>query len=142
MSNGYSGHRRSSGRQWMQVGEPVAGAEGNQSVGLFRQLKDAVQGAQAMSDLDSEVAAQTQALEARAIADPGSEFDPIGPVSLELYVQVSKDLAAVGHDGIRAPGLVADRGISELDWAAASAGWNARIEANPAVSAKFDDLSA
>jgi hypothetical protein len=75
---------------------------------------------------------------------PGALTDadraPIGGVSLELYVELSRELGARGYTMEQAPSLAAERGIAADDWHAAVAGWNQRMAANPAVALEFNRL--
>ena len=70
----------------------------------------------------------------------GPDFEPISMVSLALYAQICRNLDtfddARGEMLRRAETL----GISAEDWRAASAGWSARIQANPAVEWTFTAL--
>jgi hypothetical protein len=68
------------------------------------------------------------------------DFEPVNGVSLEMYVQISKGVAATGNDQAQAPLLAAARGINPSDWDVATATWNARITANRAVSQQFSAL--
>ena len=75
---------------------------------------------------------------------PGALTDadraPIGGVSLELYVELSRELGARGYTIEQAPSLAAERGIAADDWHAAVTGWNQRMAANPAVALEFNRL--
>ncbi len=74
------------------------------------------------------------------VAAIGPDFDPIAGVTLDLYAEISRDLAAVGYDQTQAPALAAARGVGAAEWEAAVTGWNARMHANPGVSQRFNSL--
>jgi hypothetical protein len=106
-----------------------------QEMGANAKAMAATQQAQAAAQM----AAVTNATAPEAT---GADLAPIANVSLELYAQISKSLAAANYDQSQAPSLAADRGISGDDWAAAVAGWNARMQSNPAVGKAFSSLYA
>jgi hypothetical protein len=70
------------------------------------------------------------------------DFEPIAGVSLELYAEISRDLAGVGYDPAQAPVLAAGKGVAVDDWRAAVTGWNGRMQTNPMVGRRFDALYA
>ena len=102
-------------------------------MGLMKQLKHLKAPAADVPERTSPYAVPT-------VAAIGPDFDPIAGVSLDLYAEISRELAAVGYDPNRAPGLAAARGVSTADWEAAVAGWNARMHANPGVGQRFNAL--
>lgn len=128
-------------------------------MGLFKDLKnmketvkaapDMVEQAQQMGANAQQMAAQQQAA-AQAMAAQqqaaaagtasGPDFEPIAGVSLELYAEISKGLAAVNYDQSQAPAIAATKGVSGENWQTAMDGWNARITANPAVAQRFNAL--
>jgi hypothetical protein len=73
-------------------------------------------------------------------APTGADFDPIAGVSLEAFAAVSKGVAAYNYDGSKLPEIAESRGIPAASWAEASSGWNARMQANPAVAQRFNQL--
>ena len=75
-----------------------------------------------------------------AAAAGGPDFDPIAGVSLEDFAAVSKGVAAYNYDGTKLPEIAASRGSPADSWAAASTGWNARVQANPLVANRFNQL--
>jgi len=77
---------------------------------------------------------------ASGIAPGGADFDAIAGVSLEEFVAVSKGVAAYNYDGTKLPEIAASRGIPAGSWDEASKGWNARMQANPAVAQRFNQL--
>lgn len=94
-----------------------------------------------------QAAAQMQMAQLGQMAAPqaagvaaGPDFEPIAGVSIELYAEISKGLAAVGYDASRAAEIAATKGVSADAWAQAMAGWNQRVTANPAVAQRFNAL--
>ena len=85
--------------------------------------------------------AQTAQMAAPAAAPGGTaDFDPISGVSIELYAEISKGLAAYNYDITKGPEVAATKGVSAEDWNAAMTGWNDRIKANRAVAQRFNAL--
>jgi hypothetical protein len=74
------------------------------------------------------------------VAPSGADFDPIAGVSLDEFAAVSKGVAAYNYDGTKLPEIAASRGIPAASWDEASKGWNARMQANPAVAQRFNQL--
>ncbi len=128
-------------------------------MGIFKQMKDmkaTVAAAPGMIDQANQLAEQSRQLAAtqqaatqqaeaqaqRAAAAPaeGPDFEPIAGVSLELYVQISKGLAAYNYDQSKAANVAASKGVLESDWTAAVDGWNARMRSNPTVGQRFNSL--
>jgi hypothetical protein len=126
-------------------------------VGFLKQMKDMkatvaaapemINQAQQLGANAQQMAAQNQAALAAsqaAAAAPGTvtgpDFEPVAGVSIALYAQISKGLAAVNYDQARAPEIAAQHGVSGANWAAAVEGWNARIQTNPAVGKQFNAL--
>lgn len=122
-------------------------------MGLFKQMKDMkamADAAPGMVAAAQQMGAQAQALAAAqaqqaaavtaaaASAPSAAELAPIAGVTLERYAEVSRGLAAYGYDAARAPEVAAAHGIDAADWQAAVDGWNARIQANPAVARAFN----
>jgi hypothetical protein len=70
----------------------------------------------------------------------GAEFEPIAGVSIELFAEISKGLAAYGYDQSKAVELAAAKGVLADAWAQALAGWNQRIAADSAVAQRFNAL--
>jgi hypothetical protein len=68
------------------------------------------------------------------------DFDPIAGVSIELYAEISKGLAAYNYDIAKGPEVAAAKGVSADSWEAAMQGWNDRIKANRAVAQRFNAL--
>ena len=130
-------------------------------MGLFKQLKDAkktveaapglVDGAMQMGAQAQQMAAAQQAAmqqasaqqaaaqqAAQTAAASGPDFEPIAGVSLELFAEVCKGLAAHGYDQSKAAEIAASKGIDGDDWQQALDGWNVRVKANPAVAQQFN----
>ena len=59
---------------------------------------------------------------------------------MELYVAISKGLAAYNFDVSKAVDVAASKGVTESDWTAAVDGWNARMRSNPTVGQRFNLL--
>jgi len=68
------------------------------------------------------------------------DFDPIAGVSIELYAEISRGLAAYNYDIARGPEVAASKGVSTESWEQATLGWNDRIKANRAVAQRFNAL--
>ena len=130
-------------------------------MGLFKQMKDMkdmVHAAPDMIDQAMQMKANAEAMQAAqqqqmaaamgggmpgaapAAAPSGADFDPINGVSIELYAEISKGLAAVNYDQSQAPMIAMSKGVMAEDWEAAVAGWNARMKSNPAVGQRFNAL--
>ena len=101
-------------------------------------------GANAQAQAAQQQAAAAQYQQQAAYGTPGAatgpDFEPISNVSLELYAEISRGLAAVNYDQSRAPEIAASHGVNATDWAAAVDGWNARMHSNPAVGQRFNAL--
>jgi hypothetical protein len=115
----------------------------------MKDMKASVAAAPGMIEQAQQMAAQAQqmaaAQQAAAAAAPpavaaGPDFEPIGGVSLDQYADISKGLAAYGHDQSKAVDVAAAKGVSSTDWQQAVDGWNARMAANPAVAQEFNKL--
>ena len=127
-------------------------------MGMFKQMKDAkkaVEAAPGIIDQSMQMADQAQQMAAaqqlaaqqqmaaqqvaqqQPAATSGPDFEPIAGVSLELFAEVSKGLAAVGYDQSKAVEIAASKGVSAENWQQALDGWNVRVKANPAVAQRF-----
>ncbi len=73
-------------------------------------------------------------------APTGPDFDPVAGVTLEQYAAVSKGVAAYNYDQSKLVDIAAGLGISAQSWADASQGWNSRVQSNPAVAQRFNQL--
>ena len=128
-------------------------------MGLFKQMKDMknmVAEAPAALDQANQMAANAQVMAAQqqaaateaaarqqaavTAAAVGPDFEPINGVSIELYAEISRDLATVNYDQAQAPALANAKGVISSDWDAAVTGWNARMQTNPAVGQRFNAL--
>jgi hypothetical protein len=84
---------------------------------------------------------QAQAMAPAAVVEPSAAaLAPIAGVDLQVYVRVSKGIAAYGYDAAKLPLVAQAYGVSEANWALAQAGWAARIQNDAAVGAKFNQL--
>jgi hypothetical protein len=70
----------------------------------------------------------------------GADQDPIAGVSIGLFAEISKGLAAYGYDQSKGVEVAAAKGVSADAWAQALAGWNQLIAADPAVAQRFNAL--
>jgi hypothetical protein len=130
-------------------------------MGMFKQMKDMkgmIHDAPSQIAQAQQLAANAQALAAAhqanaaqqmaqvsqpaaaAVDTSGPDFAPANGVSLDLYAQISKGVAAAGGDQSQAVLLAAAQGISPSDWEAASATWNARMTSNREVGRQFTTL--
>jgi hypothetical protein len=137
-------------------------------MGIFKQIKDMkdmvnaapglVQQAQQMGAQAQQMAAAQQAAAQAQMAQvsaaynipggqPGSfapdpaALTPIGGVTLEQYVAISKDIAASGSsDEASAASAASAHGVSADNWKEAVDGWNQRIKTNGGVAHQFNQL--
>src|ERR1700722_6611489 len=128
-------------------------------MGIFKQMKEMKSTATAapgLIDQASQLAEQTRQLAAtrqgaaqQAPAQPqkpaaaraeGPDFEPIAGVSLELYVEISKGLAAYNYDQSKAADVAASKGVSGSDWTTAVDGGKARLRGNPGGGQRFHAL--
>lgn len=112
--------------------------------GAIDQANQLSANAQAMAAQQQAAATQAATAQQASVAAPasGPDFEPINGVSLALYADISKDLAAVNYDQAQAPMLANAKGVVTADWQAAVTGWNARMQTNPAVGQQFQALYA
>jgi hypothetical protein len=75
---------------------------------------------------------------AAAVPTEGPDFEPVAGVSLELYAEISKGLAAYNYDQSKAPEIAASKGVSADAWDAAMTEWNVRMKRNPGVAKAFN----
>jgi hypothetical protein len=130
-------------------------------MGMFKQMKDmkkTVEAAPGMIDQAQQMgqqaqemaaaqqaAAQQQAAQAQQASEQaaqagGPDFEPVAGVSLEVYADVCKELAAQGYDQSKAAGIAASKGISADSWQQAMDGWTERMKRNLAVGQRFNAL--
>jgi len=129
-------------------------------MGMFKQLKDMkqmVEAAPGMIQQAHELGAQAQQMAAAQQAaaqaqmasmtgmtpggaPSGPDFEPIAGVSLEQYATIAKALVAVHNDQSQVSAITASHGVSGGDWETASNGWSSRIQGNPAVGMRFNQL--
>lgn len=94
-----------------------------------------VAGQQQQADLNR---ANAAAGAAAVGVDVNGGLAPISNVTIEQFAAVSKGLAAYNYDQSKASIVAEQHGISAVDWATASAGWNGRVTADPAVAQAFN----
>jgi hypothetical protein len=130
-------------------------------MGMFKQMKDAKKAVEAAPGIVTQAqqmgaqaqemaaaqqaAAQQQAAQAQqaseqAVQAGGPDFEPVAGVSLEVYADVCKELAAQGYDQSKAAGIAASKGISAESWQQAMDGWTERMKRNLAVGQRFNAL--
>src|SRR4051794_40518290 len=99
-------------------------------------------GANAQAMAAQQQAAATAAQQAAAAPGDvsGPDFEPIAGVSLGLYAEISRGLAAVNYDQARAPEVALAHGVTSTNWAEAVEGWNARMQTNQNVGKQFNAL--
>ena len=93
-------------------------------MGIFKQMKDMKATAAAAPDIidqANQLAEQSSQLAAAAPAE-GPDFEPIAGVSLDLYVEISKALAAYNYNLSKAAGVAASKGVAASDWSVAVEG--------------------
>jgi hypothetical protein len=111
-------------------------------MGIFKQMKEmkaTVAAAPDMIDQANQRAEQSPPV-AAAVPAEGADFEPIAGVSLELYAEISKGLAALNYDQSKAADVAASKGVTASEWTAAVDGWNARLRSNPSVGQRFNRL--
>ena len=115
----------------------------------FKDMADMVIAAPDLIQSANDMAAEAKQMQANAVVAPTAAaavqlpagvIEPIAGVDLELYVKISKGIAGYGYDAAMLPTVASSFGISPADWTTASAGWAQRIQANPAVGARFNQL--
>jgi hypothetical protein len=78
--------------------------------------------------------------EGQTYAAFGPDFEPIAMVNLELYVRICRGLDSFPDAHTEMLRRAEYVGVSAENWRTASAGWSARIQANPAVEWTFSAL--
>jgi hypothetical protein len=119
---------------------------------MFKQFGDMakmVKAAPGLIDQANTLAAQSEAYRAQMDAQalhamtaqpaPGS-LEPIAGVDLERYARIVKGIAAFGYDETKLPAVASAFGVNATDWAAAQAGWGARIQADRGVGRRFNEI--
>ncbi len=114
-------------------------------MGLFKKDKDETMErlmaeTEAVKDQANAIAAANAATAGGTIPQEGPDFEPIAGVSLELFADVSKGLAAYNYDQTKAPEIAASKGIAGDDWQTAVDGWGERMKRNAAVGQRFNAL--
>ena len=125
-------------KQIKDLKETVAAAPG--MIDQANQMKaNAEAMAAAQQAQAAQAMAQINATTAAAVAPPGgADMDPVAGVSLQLYAEISKGLAAYNYDQSKGPEVAATKGVSADAWQAAVVEWNARMQRNPAVAKAFN----
>ena len=94
----------------------------------------------AQADLQTQ---QPNAFQQALAANARTDLDPVGDVSLSLYVEILRDAAARGYDESRSAGAAKARGVSADTWADARDEWTQRLCRNVDVAtAIYDGLTA
>ena len=83
---------------------------------------------------------QAQAGAAQPGLAAGPDFEPVAGVTLDQFAAVSKGIAAHNYDQSRLAEVAQSQGIDPGSWDSAAQGWNARIQGNPAVAQRFNQL--
>lgn len=111
-------------------------------MGLLRRMKDLRDMAEAEPGLTAQSQLAQYQTQAAAAGYPagGADFEPVAGVSLEEFATVSKGVVAYGYDGSRLAEIAQSHGIDPARWDSAAQGWNARIQASPAVAQRFNQL--
>lgn len=81
-----------------------------------------------------------QAVQAMSAEPRPGNLEPIAGVDLERYARISKGIAAYGYDAAQLPAVAATFGVDQASWAAAAAGWAARIQADRGVARRFNEI--
>jgi len=101
---------------------------------------DLIESANAMG-AEAKLMQQNQASAAPVVIQPAAaSLVPIAGVDLDLYVRISKGIAAYNYDAAMLPTVATSFGISRADWTIASAGWATRIQTDGSVGARFNQL--
>ncbi len=130
-------------------------------MGLFKQIKDMknmvemaperVRAAQSLGAQAQEMAAaqraaaaaQMAAVAQAAGAAPSAgavSTEPIAGVSLALYADIARGLAAYSYDQSKGVEVAASKGVSADSWSVAVDGWNERIKSDRTVAQEFNRL--
>ena len=86
----------------------------------------------------AEAAAHQQKLASSTVTE--AALASINGVSLDLFAEICRGIAAYNYDQSKLPELAAARGIAGADWDAAADGWNQRIKDNPKLAQEFNRL--
>ena len=124
-------------------------------MGMLKNMKDlkaTVAAAPGMIDQAQVMAANAQAMQAAQMQQmqqamayqqsaaqplPAEALAPINGVDLPTYAWVGKRVAAHNYDQSFCHTYATQKGISDADWAAAAAGWTARMQQYPALGQEF-----
>ena len=96
----------------------------------FKQTKDVKEtpAAEAQTDISASPTAPARA----------SDMEPVAGVSLQLYAEISKGLAAVYYQQAQAPALALAKGVQPQDWEVAMTEWTARMRRDPTIAKAFN----
>ena len=86
----------------------------------------------------AEAAAHQQKLANSTVTE--ADLAPIAGVSLDLYADICRGIAAYNYDQSKLPELAAARGVAADAWDQAVEGWNQRIKDNPKLAQEFNRL--
>lgn len=127
-------------KQMKDMKKAVEAAPGlvDQSMQMADQAQQMAAAQQAAAQQQMAAAQQAAAAAQQPGAAAGPDFEPIAGVSLELFAEVCKGLAAYGYDQSKAAEIAASKGVSAENWQQALDGWNVRVKANPAVAQRFN----
>jgi hypothetical protein len=115
----------------------------------FKDMADMVIAAPDLIQSANDMAAEAKQMQASHGAAPvaaasvqpaDAAIEPIAGVDLDLYVKISKGIAGYGYDAAMLPTVASSFGVSAANWTVASVGWAQRIQANPSVGARFNQL--
>jgi hypothetical protein len=109
-----------------------------QAMAAQQQATAAAYEAQAFAAMGGTVAMTPGAVQSGAPAGP--DFEPVSGVSIELWADISKGLAAYNYDPTKAVEIAASKGVSAEAWQTALDTWNERLRRNPAVAQRFNAL--
>ena len=85
-------------------------------------------------------AAKQQPVHRHCAGRESAPLAPIAGVSLEVYVRITRGIAAYRFDRAKLPLVAEAYGVAPQNWAVAEPGWSVLIQYDPAVSARFAEL--
>lgn len=113
----------------------------------FKDMADMVIAAPDLIESANELGAQARLMQQNqaavapaAVQPPAESLAPIAGVDLDLYVRISKGIAAYNYDAAMLPTVAASFGVSQADWTIASGGWASRIQSDGSVGVRFNQL--
>jgi hypothetical protein len=108
-------------------------------MGLFKKSKDLTDQLMVQQQAAMSQARDHQAAAAGTLSPQPGGLDAIAGVELGVYAQIVKAIAPHNYDQSLLPGIAADAGVDADAWRQAHAGWNERIQNDPAVARAFND---